>query len=148
MVELLLDNYSEEEQVAKVSGLLLPTRLSAGVQCRDVRVYNMRGSPLGQRTVSQRVLVESSMDGGTQLVRYPLLCSSQAAIEEVPVSEETPLGAFTWLFAIKNVFVLIQGTMVDLGLSWWWYMFPQKRDIRPTAHQGQGDLSRVGNSSV
>ena len=158
MVALLLENYSEEEQEAKVSGLLLPVRLSAGVQCRDVRVSNIDAclgamlqderSPLGQRALSQRVLVEGPLAGGDQLVRYPFLRSSLAATGEVPVSDDTPLRAFTWLFAIKNVFVLMEGTLVDPGVTWRWYLFPLKRDIRPTPHVGQVDLSRVGSSSV
>ena len=132
MVALLLENYSEEEQEAKVSGLLLPVRLSAGVQCRDVRVSNIDAclgamlqderSPLGQRALSQRVLVEGPVAGGDQLVRYPFLRSSLAATGEVPVSDDTPLRAFTWLFAIKNVFVLMEGTLVEPGATWRWYL--------------------------
>ena len=105
-------------------------------------------SPLGQRALSQRVLIEGPLAGGDQLVRYPFLRSSLAATGEVPVSDDTPLRAFTWLFAIKNVFVLMEGTVVEPGVTWRWYLFPLKRDIQPAPHVGQVDLSRVGSSSV
>ena len=132
-------------------GNLLPQRLLAGVPHRKVNHSSVDSGLAAmlqdeRMSLSQRAADKLDLDGTTPpvldaVVKYQFLGGSDRARREIPLEDDTPVTAFTWLFAIKEVVLTMSsGFEKDPRSMWRLFVYPPRQDVLQVGTPGTSDL--------